>query len=133
MIDSSSDDGAANPQLIEPGVKYFLNCTLQNCRHIKERYYNRAFNAGLFAALVIGLGILLYVKYKGKLTPAEKAAKDREQREYILGKLRLVNATRYAEKNRPMHGGDHGHGMGMITDLPMWKAPDEEYFTRKYF
>ena len=35
--------------LIEPGVRYFYQKTLQGCHHVKETYYNGLYNLGLFA------------------------------------------------------------------------------------
>ena len=58
---------------------------------------------GLFI-LVIG-GFLMY-KYKGKLTPAEMAIKNRKKQEYIFTKLQQMA---YFRKNQ-----------NDITDLPQW-------------
>lgn len=75
------------PLLIEPGVKYFVSGTLKECRRFKDRHMTLLFNVGMmliFAGLVGGF--LLY-KYKGKLTPAEQAAKEQKKHEYIISKL----------------------------------------------
>ena len=126
---------ASTPSLIEPGVKYFLSKSLDNCHKIKDFYYTQTFNFYLGIGFFICLGILLYVKYKGKLTPEEKEAKLRKQQEYILSKLKMVNATHYAQsKGIPMdcRVNPAGNGMEMLTNLPMWKGPEEEYWSRKY-
>lgn len=123
------------PSLIEPGVKYFLSRSLDNCRKVKEFYHTETFNFYMGVGFFICLGILLYVKYKGKLTPEEKDVKLRKQQEYILSKLKMVNATHYAQsKGIPMdcRVNPAGNGMEMLTNLPKWKGPDEEYWARKY-
>jgi hypothetical protein len=86
-------------------------------------------------ALFLFLGVFLYVRYKGKPTPEEIEAKKRRQQEYILSKIKMVNATHYAQsKGIPMDCRTHpaGNGLGMLTNLPAWKGPDEEYWARKY-
>jgi hypothetical protein len=128
-------DMSDKPSLIEPGVKYFLSRSLDNCRKVKEFYHTETFNFYMGVGFFICLGILLYVKYKGKLTPEEKDVKLRKQQEYILSKLKMVNATHYAQsKGIPMdcRVNPAGNGMEMLTNLPKWKGPDEEYWARKY-
>jgi hypothetical protein len=128
------------PELIEPGVKYFLSCTLNNCRQLREKYQNKIFNAAVGIAFIAFLAMLLYYKYKGKLTPEEKEQQTRKQQEYILSKLKMVNATHYAQsKGIPLdcradveYGKGAGIGMGMLTNLPAWKGPDEDYYLRHY-
>lgn len=123
------------PSLIEPGVKYFLSKSLEQCRQIKDYYYTQNYNFTIGIVFFICLGILLYIKYKGKLTPEEKETKERKQQEYILSKLKMVNATHYAQsKGIPMDCrlNPAGNGMEMLTNLPMWKGPEEEYWVRKY-
>ena len=102
------------PQLIEPGVKSFLSHTLSNCRQIKEKYYNRIYNILGFILLVCVIGAWLYYRYKGKMTPEEREERSRRQKEYILSKLRLVNATHYAQsKGIPMDG--RGVSSGVVS------------------
>jgi hypothetical protein len=102
----------SKPTLIEPGVKYFLNETLKQCREFKNTYHNLIFNISLLVAFLIVLGILLIVKYKGKLTPAEKEMKNREKQQYILTKIKnYQDAKKIAQQE-------------LITGLPQW---DTEY------
>ena len=72
------------PTLIEPGVKYFLNQTLKQCHIIKEKYNNVLFNISLFICFMLVLGGILLYKYKCRLTPHEKAEKNKEKQQYIL-------------------------------------------------
>jgi hypothetical protein len=129
------NDNAPAPTLTEPGVRYFLSKSLEQCHKIKDFHNTRSFNFMMSIAFVACLGALLYIRYKGKPTPEEVEAKKRRQQEYILSKLKMVNATHYAQsKGIPMDCRTHpaGNGMGMLTNLPAWKGPDEEYYTRKY-
>ena len=32
------------PRLIEPGVKYFMSSTLEQCHNFKSKYYNLLYN-----------------------------------------------------------------------------------------
>ena len=42
-----SSEISIRPLLIEPGVKYFLNETLNKCREYKLEYYNTLYNISL--------------------------------------------------------------------------------------
>jgi hypothetical protein len=64
-------DLGAKPILTEPGVKYFLHQTLKQCHTIRDNFHNMVFNIGLFIAFLLALGLILFYKYKGKLTPVE--------------------------------------------------------------
>ena len=100
------------PKLIEPGIKYFLNETLKQCHINKNKYYNILINAGLFFGFIIILGVILLVKYKGRLTNAEKETINRQKQQYILTKIKNLQ-----EAKRKMH-------QELITGLPNW---DNEY------
>lgn len=137
-----------NPiSLIEPGVKSFLKISLQNCKQLKEQYYSAIFNASAFAVFVGIVSIILFIKYKFKSTPEERENKLQEQREYVLSKLKLVNAKNFmASKMRTEYSGANSNvnvNTGSITNLPNWNAghyelfsqnqkrrPDEDYFMR---
>ena len=49
------------PTLIEPGVKYFLNGTLKECRKFKDNYISVIFNISMILLLVALVGgFLMY-------------------------------------------------------------------------
>jgi len=102
----------SKPSLVEPGVKYFLNQTLKQCHAIREKYHNFLVNLGLFIIFAFLLGAILIYKYKGRLTPVEKAEKEREKQQYILSKIKVFQE----EKKRA--------SQELITGLPAW---DSEY------
>lgn len=101
-----------NPRLIEPGVKYFLNETLKQCKEFKNQYHNLLFNIVLFLVFITILSTILLIKYKGKLTPSEKEMKNREKQQYILSKIKnYQDAKRIAQQE-------------LITGLPQWGEDD---------
>jgi hypothetical protein len=96
------------PTLVEPGVKYFLKETLKQCKEFKNKYNNLLFNIGIGSTFFIVIGTILYVKYKGKLTPLEKEKKNKEKEQYILSKIKnYQDAKRIAQQE-------------LITGLPHW-------------
>jgi len=134
-VSKDMNDNAPAPILTEPGVRYFLSKSLEQCHKVKDYYHTQTFNLTVGIAFFICLGIFLYLRYKGKPTPEEVETKKRKQQEYILSKLKMVNATHYAQsKGIPMDCRVHsaGNGMGMLTNLPVWKSPDEDYWKRDY-
>jgi hypothetical protein len=100
----------SKPALTEPGVKYFLHQTLKQCHAVRDNFHNTVFNIGLFIAFLLILGLVLLYKYKGKLTPAEIARKNKEKQEYILSKVqKFQQAKRIAHQE-------------IITGLPEWES-----------
>ena len=102
----------SKPILTEPGVKYFLNEALKQSHDMREKFHNMIFNIGLFIAFLIILGLILFFKYKGRLTNAEIQQKNLEKQQYILERIK-----RFQEAKREAH-------QQLITGLPHW---DNEY------
>jgi hypothetical protein len=98
----------ASPVLTEPGVKYFIGCTLKECRRFKDQYFSVMFNVGMSIFFVVLVGGFLVYRFKGKLTPLELANKNREKKEYIFTKLH-----QFAAQRRKMTQDN-------ITGLPEW-------------
>ena len=105
-------DFVEKPSLTEPGVKYFINATLKNCRDFKNKYYNILLNVVLIGLFILLVCFVLLVKYKGKLTPHEKELKNREKQQYILSKIKNY-------QNAKLHSQQQ-----LITGLP--------YFTNDF-
>lgn len=105
-------DTMNKPVLTEPGVKYFLNETLKQCRIFKDTYNNLIFNFAMLAFFIFILGTILLVKYKGKLTPAEKDLKNRDKQHYILSKIKNYQESKQRAQQE------------LITGLPHW---EQEY------
>ena len=102
----------SKPILIEPGAKYFLNETLKKCHIFKENYKNSLLNIILFISFLLILGIILLVKYKGKLSSEEIKEKELEKKKYILSKIKNYHDSRRREQQE------------LISGLPHW---DNEY------
>ena len=109
--------------LTEPGVKYFMNEVLKTCKDKKTIFTNSVFNLILFLIFVLIIGGFLYYKYRGKLTPEEKEAKFREQKQDVLMRLNALNVRIESTKKG---------GANMITDLPMWDAPSSQVMVNTY-
>ena len=119
----SYSSGPTPPSLIEPGVKYFFGGVLKECNRLREEYHNAVFNTCMFGVFMIVLAAILYYKYRSKPTPEEQVEIQRKQQEYILSKLRMVNAAN--------HAASRGN---FITGLPKWEVPEVELIkNRKIF
>ena len=99
---------ADNPSLVEPGIKTFAVRTLKECHNFKMKHYNMVFNIGLGIGFVVVLALLLFVKYKGKLSPEEKKRNDNKKKEYILSKIQ-----NFKDAEEKIH-------QTLITGLPSW-------------
>tara|TARA_Y100000768_G_scaffold383921_2_gene366937 strand:- start:1567 stop:1872 length:306 start_codon:yes stop_codon:yes gene_type:complete len=95
---------ANNPILCEPGIKYFVKKSLIDSHKFKERHSNIIYNVSMLLVFIITLGLILYYRYKGKLTHGERIIKNRRKKEYIVSKLQQLSAIK---KNN-----------NMITNLP---------------
>lgn len=110
----------ASPALIEPGVKYFFGGVLKQCNRLREEYNNTVFNLCMFGFFMLILGGLLYYKRASKPTPEQQVVIRRKQQEYILSKLRLVNAANHAASRG-----------SFITGLPKWEVPEVELIKQR--
>lgn len=107
----------SKPILTEPGVKYFLSEYLKQSHMVKEQFHNMVFNIGMFIFFLLILGFILVYKYKGKLTDAEIAIKNREKHQYILEKIKTFQIAKQRAHQE------------LITGLPHW---ENEYTTRTF-
>tara|TARA_E500000178_G_C16410853_1_gene482959 strand:+ start:105 stop:452 length:348 start_codon:yes stop_codon:yes gene_type:complete len=108
------------PKLIEPGVKYFINETLHQCKNFKNKYYNFIYNLGIFLFFILILFSILYFKYKGKMTKEEKQLNIKKKQEFILSKLKLLNSV--------------STNNNLYTDLPLWSNnPEVQMLNKKIF
>ena len=99
-----------NPTLIEPGVKYFLNETLKNCRNKKQVSEKININIALFALFSIIIGSILYYKWKHKPTLEELKQKDNIKKHYILNKIKQITDVKLKDRNET------------ITNLPKFES-----------
>jgi len=90
---------------------------------MREEYHNAVFNVCMFGLFALILGALLYYKRRSKPTPEQQVVIRRKQQEYILSKLRMVNAANHAVSRG-----------NFITGLPKWEVPEVEMIkNRKIF
>ena len=112
-------DGGYKPRLVEPGIESYVKGTLKQCKQFKNQYSNVMYNIIMFSVFVGVFGIILFVKFKGKMTKGEKRKRDRDKQHYILSKLQQMNAIRSKPNGR------------MITDLPNWNDhPEKDILNR---
>lgn len=110
------------PVLTEPGVKYWVTQTLRECRRFKERNISIFFNISMLVLFCVVVGGFLAFKYKGKLTQAEIAEKNRKKQEYIVSKLQNIALIKKKASS------------SMITDLPTWNNhPEVAVLGRKIY
>ena len=98
------------PTLIEPGVKYFLNETLKNCRNKKQVSEKININIALFALFSIIIGSILYYKWKHKPTLEELKQRDNIKKHYILNKIKQITDVKLKDRN------------DTITNLPKFES-----------
>ena len=96
-----------SPMLTEPGVKYFINETLKQCRQFKENHQHIIFNIGLLVMFFIILGALLLYKYKGKLSEEEIEQKELLKKQYILSKIRNFKDSKIKSQQELITGLPH--------------------------
>lgn len=101
-------DEFTKPRLTEPGIQYYLNETLKQCRTFKNHYNNMIINISLFIGFVLLLVLILIYKYKGRLTKEEMIQKNREKQQYVLSRIQNFNEAKKAAHQ------------GLISGLPNW-------------
>ena len=110
----------SQPNLVEPDTKYFIKQTLKNCHTVKDKYYSYIYNVMAFFFIIIFFGIILIIKYRGKLTKVEKQEKSRKQKEYVLSKIKIMQDVK------------RQNSQDLITNLPKWET-DYDILNRKIY
>lgn len=101
-----------NPRLIEPGMKYFMKESLKNCNNFRNNYNNYVINITLLFIFLAILGIFLFIRYKGKLTPLEQENKINNQKTYILSKIKQLQDIKRQKSQE------------LVTNLPKFDEYD---------
>lgn len=102
-----------NPSLTEPGVKYFINETLKNCKIHKYEYYNKLFNMALFFGFFGILVCVIYYSYKEKKDELNKELENEKKQQYILNMVKQFNDKQLRQQGNK------------ITDLPVFESEFE--------
>ena len=110
------------PRLIEPGMKYFINASLEQCHNIKTKYNNIIYNLGLFFCFIIIVYCVLYYKYTIKNNKKIQDEKKKQEKEYILNKLQFIQDYRNSQVS------------SLASDLPTWQNnPEVQLYNRKIY
>lgn len=107
-----------SPNLIEPGVYSFNNLLLKKCQNYKTYYFNLLFNMLLFLLFVLFFYLILKYRYKDKKTVMEKYIKNKNECEYVVNKIKLLQMERQKQNN-------------MITTLPNFD--ENELLVKNYY
>ena len=102
--------GQQKATLIEPGVKYFLNETLKNCRNKKQLAEKININIVLFLVFTAIIGSILYYKWKHKPNLEELNHRENLKKHYILNKIKSISDKKLKDKNE------------IITNLPKFES-----------
>ena len=113
-------DDSHIPALTEPGVKYFLRETLKQCRDKKYNYYNTLINVAFLFLFLILLGIIIIYKKRTKPTEEEITEKRIQERNYIVNKIKEMQAERKKANNQ------------IITNLPTFESSFETLHKNYY-
>lgn len=95
------------PLLIETMNRYLIKKSLREVRTFKNYYITLIVNISFFILFVGGIALILYYRYKGKLTPEEKEAKEKLKKQYLFEKLHKISYEKRKEQQN------------LITDLPI--------------
>jgi len=95
------------PKLTELGIKSFLNHSLKKCNEFKTFYFNSILNLSLLLLFIIIVSVILLMKYKGKLSDEEKEIKNKENRNYILSKIKNYQIAKLKENQSLISGLPH--------------------------
>lgn len=74
----------SRPVLTDNTTKFFIRSSLKEVRRFKNKYITIIVNILLLLAFFGILGLLLYLKYKGKLTPEEVRIKENQKNNIYL-------------------------------------------------
>ena len=108
-----------NANLVEPGVKYFLNETLKQCQHNKYIYYNQLYNIVLFMLFIFVLGGILVYTYKNKENSYQRKQREINQGEYLASKIHKIKMEKQRERGQ------------MITNIPEFES-SQHIQTKKF-
>ena len=97
--------------LTEPGIRNLFLQNLNECKVTKLNHNTKVLNLVLLTGFFVSLAVLLYVKYKGKLSKEERDARKEKDRLYILNQIKMVQIDRQQKNN------------DLITNLPTPESP----------
>ena len=97
----------SKPLLTELTTKFYIKNSLKEVRTLKNKYISIIINILLLLFFVGTIALLLFYKYKGKLTPEEIKIKENQKKQYLFEKLHKISYEKRKENQN------------LITDLPI--------------
>lgn len=79
------------PNLIEPGMKYYMDYALETSNTYKKQKFNTIFNGTMFLLFISLFSLFLYYRYKNRPSAEEKEANNRIKTQKIIEKVRALN------------------------------------------
>ena len=79
--------------LVEPGMRYFINQTLIKCKDLKDKNRNLIYNISLFFGFSTVLGLFLFYRHKSKKSKKEEIEKDNKKKMYMWNLMQSRNKT----------------------------------------
>ena len=95
------------PFLTESINKYLIKKSLREVRNFKNYYFTILINVSLCIIFIGSIALILYYRYKGKLTLEEKAIKENLKKQYLFEKLHKISYEKSKEHKN------------LITELPI--------------
>ena len=115
------------PRLIEPGAKYFLNASLDQCREFKVRHYNFLYNVGMFCGLVGVVGTILFIKYRTKNDKIYQEKLRIEKEDYIKNTVNFAHNLQRLRVDQANKGAFHSQQLITSLPLPFQESPMQAY------
>ena len=97
----------SKPYLTETINKYLIKKSLREVRNFKNYYFTILVNVTLCILFIGSIALILYYRYKGKLTLEEKTIKENLKKQYIFEKLHKISYEKSKEHKN------------LITELPI--------------
>lgn len=79
------------PDLIEPGMKYYMDYALESSNKYKKQIINYIFNGTMFFLFITVFSLFLYYSYKNKPSTEEREKEKRTKTQQIIDKVRSLN------------------------------------------
>lgn len=97
----------SKPYLTETINKYLIKKSLREVRNFKNYYFTILVNVTLCILFIGSIALILYYRYKGKLTLEEKTIKENLKKQYLFEKLHKISYEKSKEHKN------------LITELPI--------------
>ena len=107
------------PFLTESINKYLIKKSLREVRNFKNYYFTILINVSLCIIFIGSIALILYYRYKGKLTLEEKAIKENLKKQYLFVQFQVYTLFYLFEKLHKISYEKSKEHKNLITDLPL--------------